>query len=332
MRRWFIFLVLPLLVWSTYWAVGAYALKEGVAVALQGQSHGALTTRYAQAEVSGFPAGFQLNVSDLELQQAGIFSWKLPALELQAPSYQPQNIRLEIAGEQKIDTRFGELDLIAGVLEIGLFLRPALSLPLGRAQLLMEQASLTHASMASVGWSVGVERLQMDLGAFESSERGDTVVYPYQLNFEATALDLSQSGLDLPPSHQIIESLKADIMLGFSDVWDISVLDQGPPRLDMFLIRGLLLRVGSSELSMTGQLAQTATGQVFGDLLVDILQWRDLLDVLQEAGYVDPDVAALAVDFLGDQYPEDRLTLPLRIDNGQVRFGVFTLGILPALR
>lgn len=327
MRRWLIIIALPFLLWSAYWSAGAYSLKQGVAGTLQGQRHGALTTRYAQAQVSGFPTGFHLTMSDFELHQGGVFSWSLPELELQAPSYQPQNIRMEIGGAQKIDTRFGALDLTASLLDIGMFLRPALTLPLGRAQLQMEQARLAHDD----GWLIGVKQLLMELQELEQVEQDSTVLYPYHLSLEATALDLSESGVELPPSHQIVESLGADLALVFSRAWDISVLDQGPPLLERVLVRGLSMHLGMSELSITGHMAQAATGRLFGELVVEIVQWRALLGALQEAGYVDPDVAALIVEFLGDQYPDDRMTLPLEIDNGQVRYGVFTLGVLPAL-
>ena len=328
MRRWLIILALPLVLWSAYWGAGAYTLKQGVAGTLQGQSHGALFTRYSQAQVSGFPTGFQLNLSDFELQQAGMFSWNLPELELQAQSYQPQNIRLEVAGEQTLETAFGALHLTASLLEIGLFLRPTLALPLARAQIEMEGASLTHKDQ---DWQIGLQQLLMELEALDPVEQDNAQLYPYQLNLDAAALDLSQSGIDLPPSHQIIDRLRADLSLIFSGVWDVSMLEQGPPRLEAVLVRGLAAQAGSSELRMTGQLAQAATGRVFGELVVEVVNWRELLVVLQDAGYVDPDVAELIVEFLGDQYPDELMTLPLEIENGQVRFGVFTLGVLPAL-
>ena len=328
MRRWLIILAVPVVLWSAYWGAGAYALKQGVAGTLQGQSHGALSTRYAKAQVSGFPTGFQLNMSDFELQQAGVFSWNLPALELQAQSYQPQNIRLEVAGEQTLDTAFGALRLTADLLEIGLFLRPTLALPLGRAQLEMEGAGLVHQEL---DWQIGLQELLMELQALDPVAQDRAVLYPYQLNLESTALDLSQSGIDLPPSHQIIDSLRANLSLVFSGVWDLSVMEQGPPRLEAVLVRGFAAQAGASELRMTGQLAQSATGLLSGELVVEVVNWRELLAVLRDAGYVDPDIAELIVEFLGDQYPDEQMTVPLEINNGQVRFGVFTLGILPAL-
>jgi hypothetical protein len=328
MRRWLILLGLPLLLWSAYWGVGAYALRHGLESTLQDQSHGAIVTRYEQIHLSGFPTEFKLNMSNLELRRAGMFSWKLPQLEAQAPSYLPQNIRLEVAGEQRIETALGSLKLTADLLEVGIFLRPSLSLPLARSQLHAEGALLSDDGD---GGQFQAGRLLMELTALDSVEQNGTVLHPYQLGFEADDLDLSQSGLSLPPSHHNLDTLRGALTLAFSSGLDLSVLDQGLPRLVGVLIQGLAIQAGGSELQMIGQLAQAPTGLLSGNLVVDVVNWRELLAVFRDAGYVDPDIADLMVEFLGAQYPGEQMTLPLDIENGQIRLGVFTLGILPAL-
>lgn len=331
MWRWLTLLALPLLLWSAYWGVGAYALRHGVESGLQDQNHGHVATRYAHAQLSGFPTEFALNMSELELYQAGVFSWRLPEVKLQAPSHQPQNIRLDVAGEQRIETALGDLTLMAEVLEVEVFFRPSLSLPLARAQLRSEGARLVHGEEVVDGWEVGLERLLMELRGLDEIEHDGTILHPYDLTLDAVALDLSQSGLNLPPSHHRLDSLRADLALAFTRSWDLSVLDQGAPRLDTIVIRSLAMQAGESELRVTGQLLQGPTGFLFGELVVDIENWRDVLTVLRDAGYVDPDVVALIVEFLGAQYPGTQMTLPLSVQNGQIQLGVFTLGVLPAL-
>jgi len=328
MWRWLVFIALPLLLWSAYWGTGAYTLRHGLESALQGHSHGAVVTRYEYAQLSGFPTEFKLNMSNLELHQAGVFSWRFPEVNLQAQSHQPQNIRLDVAGEQQIETALGALELTADLLEVEVFLRPSLSLPLAQAQLRSGGAQLVHGED---GWGVALDRLLMELQARDSLEQDSVTLHPYDLNLEAGALDLSQSGLDLPPGYQRIDSVRADLSLAFSRSWDLSVLDQGPPRLEAILIQDLVIQTGETGLQMTGQLAQAPTGFLTGNLVVDIENWREVLAVFRDAGYVDPDIADLIVEFLGPQHPGPQMTLPLSIENGQIRFGAFTLGILPAL-
>ncbi|MCH8518013.1 MAG: DUF2125 domain-containing protein, partial [Cyclobacteriaceae bacterium] len=214
---------------------------------------------------------------------------------------------------------------------VEVFFRPSLSLPLARAQLRSEGARLADRGEEADGWDLALERLLMELRALDSIEQNNVTLHPYDLDLEAVALDLSQSGLDLPPGYQRLDSLRADLALAFSSGWDLSVLDQGLPRLEAIVIRGLAIQAGDAALRMTGQLAQEPTGFLSGNLVVDVENWREVLAVFRDAGYLDPDIAALIVEFLGPQQPGPQMTLPLSIENGQIRFGAFTLGILPAL-
>lgn len=329
MWRWLILLALPLLLWSAYWGAGAYTLRHGLENALHGQQHGDVVARYDDAQLSGFPGEFKVSMSNLALHQAGVFAWRLPEITLQAPSYQPQNIRLDIAGAQQIETAFGALELTADLLEIGVFLRPALSLPVVRAELRAAATSLVQRQEEL--WAIGLEQLLIELEARDSLIQNNVTLHPYDLALEAVALDLSQSGLDLPPSHQRLERLQADLSLAFHRSWDISALEQGPPHLAAVLIREIAIQSGATELQVTGQLAQGSAGFLSGNLVVDVKNWRELLAVFREAGYLDPDIADIIVDILGAQYPDAHMTLPLSIENGQIKFGVFTLGVLPAL-
>ena len=329
MWRWLILLVLPLLLWSAYWGAGAYTLRHSLASALQGHQHGHVITQYEHAQLSGFPGEFRMNMSNVALHQAGVFAWRLPEVTLHAPSYQPQNIRLDVAGAQQIETALGALELTADPLEIGVFLHPALSLPLARAELRAGETSLVQRQ--ENGWAIGLERLLIELQARDSLTQNNITFYPYDLELEAVALDLSQSGLDLPQSHQRLERLHADISLAFLGNWDISALEQGPPLLEAILIRSIAIEAGETQLRLTGQLAQEPTGFLSGNLVLDVGNWRELLAAFREAGYLNPNIADMIVDMLGAQYPGADMTLPITIENGQVRFGVFILGVLPPL-
>jgi hypothetical protein len=329
MWRWAFILMLPLLLWSAYWGAGAYTLRHGLESALQGQKHGDVVTQYEHAQISGFPGAFKVNMSNVALHQAGVFAWRVPEVTLHAPSYQPQTIRLDVTGAQRIETALGALELTADPLEIGVFLRPALSLPLARAELRAGETSLVQRQ--ENGWAIGFERLLIELQARDSLTQNNVTLSPYDLDVEAVALDLSQIGLDLPPDYQRIAHLHADLSLAFRRNWDISALQQGPPPLDAILIRSIAIATSETERRLTGQLAQEPTGFLSGNLVADVENWRALLVAFREAGYLHPDIADMIIDMLGAQYPGADMTLPLTIENGQVRFGVFILGVLPPL-
>lgn len=329
MWRWVIFLVLPLLLLSAYWGAGIYTLRYGLESVLQGHQHGDVVTQYEHVQLSGFPGQFKVNMSNIALHQAGVFAWTLPEVTLQALSYQPQNIRLDVAGAQRIETALGALQLTADPLEIGVFLRPALSLPLARAELRAGETSLVQGQ--ENGWAIELEHLVIELQARDSVVQNSIALYPYDFELEAVALDLSRSGLDLPSSHQRLDSLHADLSLAFLSDWDISVLERGMPHLEAILIRSMAIESGTIELRLTGLLVQESTGFLSGNLVVDIKNWRELLAVFREAGYLDPDIADIIIDILGAQYPDAHMSLPLSIENGQIKSGILTLGVLPSL-
>ena len=330
MWRWAFILMLPLLLWSAYWGAGAYTLRQSLESALQGQLHGDVVTQYEHAHLSGFPGAFKVNMSNVALHHAGVVAWRVPEVRLQASSYRPQTIRLDVTGAQRIETALGALELTADPLEIGVFLRPAFSLPLARAELHAGETSLVQHQ--DTGWAVGLDRLLIELQARDSLTQHNVTFYPYDLDVEAVALDLSQSGLDLPPDHQRIARLHADLSLAFRRNWDVSALQQGPPPLDAILIRSIAIATSETELRLTGQLTQEPTGFWSGNLVLDVGNWRELLAAFREAGYLNPDIADMIIDMLGGgQHPGADMTLPLTIENGHVRFGVFILGVLPPL-
>ena len=328
MRLWLVILALPVLLWSAYWGAGAYTLKHGMESMLQDQHNGAVLSRYGDAQVGGFPTDFQVNMSDLELDRAESgFSWRISQIELRAPSYQPQNIQLDVSGEQRVETTLGALDLEARLFEINVSLRPTLDLPLGRAQLALEGAVVAHEQK---GWLLGLERLMVDLRDVPSPDQAGSA--PYQMTLAAKSLDLSDLGWNLPPSHQVMESLRARIGFAFSRAWDRSVLDQGFPRMDALMIHDIAMRIGDSEVTVTGQLERGSAGLMSGELLVDILNWRAILNILRQAGYIDPDIAGLIEDLMaGQDAAEDRVQLPITLEQGVISLGVFKLGFLSPL-
>ena len=136
MRRWLVIIVVaPVVLWSIYWGVAALVVRQGAENLLQDQIYGDLSGRFTEAQLRGFPSEFQLTVSDIEVRNAALFSWATPMVQMSAPSYKPQTVSLTISGPQTIQSRLGGLEIEAQSFNIGLFFRPELSLPLGRALL-----------------------------------------------------------------------------------------------------------------------------------------------------------------------------------------------------
>ena len=326
MKRWLLLLVLaPVLIWSAYWGAAAFGMKHSLTTALSGQGFYGLSATAQASHGRGFPSQFLFDVTDMELHQAGMFSASIPSIQIEASAYTPHLINLELGDPQRVSTAFGETVIEADLFQIGIFLRPHLSVPLDRAGLRLESANLTAPDYGKL---LSVERLNM--GFFESPEsQSGQAEGLYRLNVEGAGIDVSELLSDFPEEYHNISNIRTDIGLIYSNLWDRSVLHTGVPLLRNVIIPEFELIWGPSEISLTGQVSVSGQGTLTGDIVLDISAWRGFLMGAVQAEIVDPDLAALILQLMDGQDENDTINLPLRIENNLVSFGVFTLGFLP---
>lgn len=321
MLRWpFIILVALAVLWSAYWGAAAFALKQGTEALLRDQQP-YINAHVAHAQVRGYPASFQLQLTDIAVGSENTFAWNSPMLQVSAQSYSPQAISIDVASPQHIRSRLGNIDLTASDFQITLLVKPELSLPLGSAQMVLEGA---HLSNEAGGWQVQMERLMVSVQDAVPSGAYDMLI-------GGSALNISDLFPELPETHHQIQAMNASVQLAFTRDWDLSLMESGPPALRMLTIEEAILLVGSSQIALSGQLERAENNTLMGTLLIDVTGWRELLAVLRQAGYLDADVADLITEFLAYQPASESMTIPLDFQNGHVRFGMFTLGVLPPL-
>jgi len=331
MRYWLAFaLVVPVLLWTAYWGTTGFAVKHGAERFLQDERYGDLSSRFAEARLSGFPTEFQLNLSEVQFQRSDMFAWSVPEIRLSAPGHRPQEVSFDISGPQTVESHIGGLDIMAETFNIELFFRLAATAPLAHAQLLLEAGRLEHAA---AGWQLGAERLlvaiQEDTGTTASA---DATMGLYQLELEASLLDISEILTDLAPAYQQIDAMTADMGLIFSRAWDRSLLDSGPPALRGVVIRNGEILFENTSIVFSGQLDVSDRGLLSGEIIIDVQGWRGFLNAFHQAGYLDEDIAELILYFLGRDGDADEVaTLPLTFQDGAISFGVFTLGFLPPM-
>lgn len=330
MRYWPVLVIaVPALLWVIYWAAAVFAVEQGSKRFLQDRQHGDMTSSFADIRWSGFPTDFRFDYSELQLAKEGLFSWSMPAARLSASGHRPQAVRFEVLGPQEVQGRFGNLDIISENAAIKMLFRLSATVPLDRAEMLLNAVSFFHED----GWHLDADEFLMTLQ--EASGAGSGADMPqgrYRLKLDATGLDISAILTQLPPDYQQIPVITADMGVIFNRPWDRSLLERGPPQLQGLLIQDGQVRIGAADIALSGQLARSGDGLISGEVVIDIRGWRDLVTTLRQAGYLDPDIADLIFDFLDQEDdPTDTVTFPLQFQNGQVSFGIFTLGVLPPL-
>lgn len=325
LRGFLIAAAIPVVLWSGYWGAGAWALKQGAHGVLKEGQNGELSGQFAQAQVGGYPSAFNLTLTDLHVRDAGLFAWSVPSARVNAPSYRPQSISVDLEGPQEIRTTLGAMMLEAEALQIETFIRPSLDVPLGRALLQVDEAFLSHEA----GWSVRLDDLDVNLR--DTPQADAPAMGIYQLEAAATEIDLSDLLPELPQTHQQVPEFSTAMQLSFSKPLDRHAFAGSPPTLSGLVIEQAEIRLGESEATLSGQFQIAEDGQLSGTVTLGVTNWQGLMAALRESGYINPDVADLVTDALLEQGMTDRLTLPLRVEDGVVQFGMFRLGVLPRL-
>ena len=326
MKRWLLLLTLvPVLGWSAYWAAAAFGMQHSLDTVLKGQSLEGLSGQAQESRVSGFPTSFQFDITDLELQQAKTFSASIPQVQINASAYSPHLISLDLDSPQRVTTAFGDIVVDAGMFQIGVFFRPNLSIPLDRILLRLEDADI---SVTSQEGRIRADRLAVDFFETPESQSGEAEGL-YRLSIAGEKIDLADVLSHFPDNYRSLSDVRADIGLGYSSLWDRAAFSTGFPRLQNVIIPKAQLALGPSQISLEGQLSVGLQGAITGNVILNISTWRGLLAALTQAEIVNQDLSEIILDIMDGQDENDTVTLPLKIENNLVSFGVFTLGFLP---
>lgn len=326
MKRWLLWaLLVPVLLWSLYWTFAALGMRQGLDATLSGDDMTGLSGQVQESRVSGFPSQFRFDLVDLEIHQTGGISAVIPRLQIEAPAYAPHLINLDLDSPQRVTTRLGQIIIDADLFRVGIFMRPKLSVPLDRIVLRMEAAHITDTAAQT-----RLEIAHLTVGFFETeqSQSGETEGL-YRLNIEGRGINLLDYLLDFPEEYRRISNINADIGLIYASLWDRAVLNTGVPALRNVIIPEARLTFGPSEISLQGQLSVGPQNVLNGRIMLEVEVWRSLLAALTQADLVNQDLAELIVQLMDGQDDDDKISLPLTIENNLVSFGVFTLGLLP---
>jgi len=142
------------------------------------------------------------------------------------------------------------------------------------------------------------------------------------------ALGLEDDGAATPA----LDSARVSARLAF-DV-PPSLLGAGPPMLREIALDDLRLIWGTAELSASGTLVITATGQPEGVLTFQLRDWRKILGAAVSLGLLHPDAAVTWESALGNMQaadPDAPLEIRLSFRDGRARLGPLPIGPAPVL-
>ena len=330
LTRFLLLLVLAAFGWGLYWFVGARATERGLTAWLDARRAEGWTAQAASLATNGFPNRFDttfeaLNLSDPE---TGV-GWSAPWFQILSLSYKPTHVIAAWPGEQELRLD-GEVVAIASERMVGsLELGTTLDLPLQRLVIDAETAEL----VAARGWTAAVDAAQVALR--ESPGATGAPVYDLAISFDGFAPDSTEirrlRGLAGLP--EVIETLSAEMTVGFDKGWDLSAIEDRRPQPRDIAVTALDARWGDLALAGTGALTVDAAGIATGEIVLEATNWRDILALAEASGALPATQAPLVKGALEtiarlSGNPE-RLDVALRFSRGFVLLGPVPLGAAP---
>jgi len=310
-----------------YWYVGSRAVLKGATETL-----GALKAEgradYADIRLEGFPSRFDVTIDAPRLDSADrSVSWQAPFIQFLALSYRPNNLIAVWPREQTLRLGADTLTLTSDDLRASVLLKADFDLALDHAELEGHGLRLTSA--------FGAEFLAEKL-----------IVASRQAGVDGTQHDLAMVITGLAPGNAfrgqidparrqpaVAAEARLTATATFERPLDRKLAEQ-PARLLSLDAIDLRLKWGTISVAATGDLEVDGAGYPAGQVALELKNWRDLIDLLRDAGTLPADQADTITRALSAaEKPGDPtvVALPLVFRDGMIWLGIIPLAPAPRL-
>ena len=224
-------------------------------------------------------------------------------------------------------TAYDAIRVTSDLLRGSVIFRPTPRLELDHSTFEIEGMRLAGDS----GWTVGIGK------AILATRQAGGTPFAHDVAFDAQGLALPPEATEriggvLPAE---IGQVGLDATLAFDRPWDRPAIEGENPVLEGVEVRDLTLTWGKLDLRGRGTLGIDAEGFAEGRLDLRARNWREMIDVAETAGMLDPTLAGavrggldLIARFGGDG---ETLNVPLDFSGGRTHLGPIPLGPAPRL-
>ncbi len=325
-----VFVVLAIL-WCGWWAFASAAMQRGIATWLEARRALGWQADVGTIEKLGFPLRLHTQVTDLALAdpQSGA-AVSLDTLNISAPTYWPGYVTVTLP-QTPITLANAQVRAVVAAPDASsdLRLRPGPSLGL-------ESLGLKSAAWSvdtALGGLVGADTL--DLTMIQQTSASPT----YDIKLEADDLTpgaITRGFLGLPADWPLaFDTFAADLTVTFDRIWDRRALGRTRPQPRMIDLRQALVIWGDVEILATGNIAVNLEGLATGTVSIKAENWRAILDMVENAGYLPPNMRPQAEQMLTGLAQmtgnTTRLDLTLSLKEGRMSMGFIPLGRAPRI-
>jgi hypothetical protein len=280
--------------------------------------------------VSGFPMRHDTVITGLRLADpASGWSWTSEAFAIASPAHQPTEFNLDWPGTQVVASPYGTTEITAEVMTGTVAFLPNSRLTLDRTAVEIKGMRLRGGDGTEVG---------IDSAALTTSRATEAGIGPHAHNvlFEAADVQLP-SGMagDSGALPDELSRLRLDMTLRLDSDLDQPTIEAGGPRIEEVVLRDATATWGQLDLRGAGRLTVDAEGFAEGRIDLRARNWRDMVAVAEDGGYLPPGIAGalrggldLIATLTGDS---ESLKVPLDFADGRARIGPVTVGAAPRL-
>ena len=301
----------------------AYAVERGISLASENPQVSGSEVRFEVASVTGYPKNFTIGITEIELGAKDRFTWATQEVLVEAKSYQPNRINVDLSKPHSISGSLGSLEIDAELADLSVLFKPNLQLSLGSLEALFKNLTLSFEGLPDAE----IETMSARLDASPNTEKN------YQLTAQIENLDLSNILVGLGSDYQTFQNISLSAEAELSQPLDRLTMASGAPQLQMLLLREALINYGDISVLLDAKLVRNEAEALNGNINLTVQNWKTLFSLVKNLGYVEPDLEeffyTILVNLAIQGGSEDTLTIPLTINNNTISFGALTLGVLP---
>ncbi len=328
MKRLGILVALVLAVPTGLWFAGAATTRHLASGWLDGRAADGWLVEYDGLATSGFPSRFTTDITGLQLADPETgWAWIAPRFTLEQTLFRADRITAIWPQTQTLASPFERLDITAAGITAELDVQSGANMALDASRTVMDDVAIS----SSAGWTTA-----LDSGTLNVTHGGDAV---YQVLFSASGLNppdhiatlLNPAGL-LPA---VMDGLLYDAQMQFTRQWDLSAIETTRPQISRLDLTELRAVWGELLLRASGSLEVDAQGIPTGDIAVRAENWRQMVEMAQNAGVLPERMRGTVEGMLGIiagmSGRDSDIDATLRFAGGRVFLGPLPLGAAPRL-
>jgi hypothetical protein len=327
MRKLLVLVIVAVGLWSGYWFIGSTAKERVLNGWLEERRAAGWTAEATAFDVVGYPNRFDSRFQGLELYdpRSGI-GWSAPLFHILALSYQPNHVIAVWPGPQVLTFPGDTVAVDSTKLLASVVFEPDTKLAVARTSLETDDLTLK----GGLGWKTGIKHLSL------ATRQTAAEAFAHDIVFDATGFSPTNALLNaLDPSGglpRIVDKLYLDLTLGFDAPWDRIAIEEGAPHVTSIKVNSIDTSWGALGLTGMGTLDVAPSGQISGEIGVELRNWQAVVDLFVMAGAISKDTAQTIKSGLGlfaGSGPEATLKTTLSLADGMMSLGPIPIGPAP---